>query len=65
MSRWAGLSLSGMKKFTRKLQRMGTHSYSIVVPKELVKEFSWRERQKLEIIADKRKTLRIRDWRSK
>lgn len=53
-----------MKKFTRKLQKMGTHSYSITIPKELVKEFKWRERQKLEITYGGRNhELKIKDWK--
>ncbi len=38
-----------MKKFVRKLQKDGTHSYTINIPKELVEEFKWKEWQKLEI----------------
>ena len=53
-----------MKKFVRKLQKMGTHSYSITIPKELVKKFRWRERQKLEIIfGGKKPELKIKDWK--
>ncbi len=53
-----------MKKFVRKLQRMGTHSYSITIPKDLVKKFGWRERQKLEIIFGGRKhTFTVKDWK--
>jgi hypothetical protein len=42
----------------------GTHSYSLNIPKELVEEFGWRDRQKLEIIFGGRKhDLTIRDWK--
>ena len=52
------------EKFVRKLQRSGTHSYSLNIPKELVEEFGWRDRQKLEIVFGGRKhDLTIRDWK--
>jgi bifunctional DNA-binding transcriptional regulator/antitoxin component of YhaV-PrlF toxin-antitoxin module len=55
-----------MKKYIRKLQKNGTHSYTINIPKELVSEFGWRERQKLEIIFGGRKhDLLIHDWKKK
>ncbi|MAG59931.1 hypothetical protein CMO96_04040 [Candidatus Woesebacteria bacterium] len=51
------------KRFTRKLQRTSTHSYILNIPKELVDQFGWRERQKIEIIFGGRKhDLLIRDW---
>jgi len=52
------------EKFTRKLQRTSTHSYSINIPKEMIEEFGWREKQKLEIVFGGRKhELIIRDWK--
>lgn len=55
-----------MKKFTRKLQKVSSHSYSINIPKELVDEFGWRERQKLEICFGGRKhDLTIKDWQKR
>lgn len=52
-----------MKKYIRKLQRDSSHSYSLNIPKELVKDFKWKEKQKLEIIFGGRKhDLLIRDW---
>jgi len=51
------------KKFVRKLQRVSTHSYVLNIPKEMVKRFSWRERQKLEIaFGGKKHELKIKDW---
>jgi len=53
-----------MKKFVRKLQKDGTHSYTVNIPKELVGELKWRERRRLSV-----KKIRggvvIRDYRSK
>lgn len=41
---------------------MSTHSYAIILPKELVTLFGWRERQKLAIIFGGRKSeVVIRD----
>lgn len=51
------------KKFIRKLQRSGTHSYILNIPKEVVGRFGWRERQKLVVEFGGRKhELKIRDW---
>lgn len=51
-------------KFVRKLTRASSHSYTINVPKEIVDEFKWREKQKLEIVHDpKKKQFVVRDWK--
>jgi len=56
-----------MEKFVRKLQKMGSHSYVINIPKEVIQKFGWKERQRLEIILGgqkvKRRELCIRDWK--
>ncbi|MBI2175329.1 MAG: AbrB/MazE/SpoVT family DNA-binding domain-containing protein, partial [Parcubacteria group bacterium] len=36
-----------MQKHIRKLQRLGAYSYAVVIPKEIIDRFGWRERQKL------------------
>jgi len=52
------------KKFIRKLRKVSTHSYAVVIPKQLIKRFGWKERQKLEIIFGGRKhDILIRDWK--
>lgn len=52
-----------IEKYTRKLTKASSHSYVITIPKELIKKFKWREKQKLEIVAnDKTQKLTIRDW---
>ena len=38
-----------MAKYVMKLRRVSTHSFSITLPKELVKKFGWKERQKISI----------------
>lgn len=50
--------------FIRKLTKVSTHSYTITIPKALVKEFKWKECQKLEISqAGNKPVLTIRDWK--
>jgi len=54
------------KKYKRKLQRAGRHSYSLNIPKDLIDQFGWRDRQNLEIVFGGRKhDLLIRDWKKK
>lgn len=49
-----------------KLRRVSTHSYAVTIPKELIKKFGWRERQKLELLFGGRKSeITIRDWKKK
>ena len=50
-------------KHTRKLTRIGTHSYAIVIPKEIVAKFGWKERQKISITEKPRKRLELKDWK--
>ena len=53
-----------IKKFVHKLTRASTHSYTITVPKEIVRDLKWRERQKLEIsYDDKKKQFVVKDWK--
>lgn len=55
-----------VKRFVRKLQRVGGYSYALILPKALVKEFKWKERQKLEIIfGDRKHDVLVRDWNPK
>jgi len=50
-----------MKKYIRKVTRVGKRSLSVVIPAELVKVLKIKERQKLNISL-KGKTLIIKDW---
>ena len=52
-----------MKNYTRKITKTSSHSYSINIPKELMKELGWREKQKLTIVDKGRNRLEIRDWK--
>jgi hypothetical protein len=51
--------------YVRKLTKISSHSFAIIVPKAFVKKFGWREKQKLSITEGARKTLTIKDWRRK
>jgi len=54
--------MSMIKKFVRKLTKTGSHSFTINVPKEIVKNLKWRERQKIEITFDEgRKQFVVKD----
>lgn len=54
-----------MEKYERKLNRVSTHSYTVVIPKEIVEKYGWKEKQKL-VLEDKgRGKIEIRDWRKK
>ncbi len=51
-------------KKIRKLTKVASgSSYSITLPKDVIKKFRWRERQKLQLeIDEKRKQILIKDW---
>ena len=51
-----------MKKYTRKVTRVGKRSLSIVLPAEIVEELKIRERQKL-VVERKGKQIVISDWK--
>ena len=58
-------SIKKMEKEIRKLTKSSSHSYSLVIPKEIIKKYGWKEKQKL-VIRDKgRGKVEIRDWRSR
>lgn len=50
-----------MKKYIRKVTRVGKRSLSVVIPAEIVKELKIREKQKL-VISRKGKGILIVDW---
>jgi len=54
-----------MKKYTRKLNRTGTHSFIVTLPKEIIKKYGWKEKQKLVVTDKGRGLIEIRDFRSK
>lgn len=54
-----------MKKHLRKLTRTSKHSFYVVIPKELVNKYGWKERQKLVLEDKSQGKIEIRDWRKK
>jgi bifunctional DNA-binding transcriptional regulator/antitoxin component of YhaV-PrlF toxin-antitoxin module len=48
---------------TRKLLKLSTDSYAVVIPKALVKKYGWREHQKLSVTDKGRGKLEMRDWK--
>lgn len=53
-----------MKKYTRKVTRVGKRSLSVVIPAEIVDELKIREKQKL-VITRRGKNIIISDWKRK
>jgi len=50
----------------RKLTRIGKWSFAVTIPVERVREWGWKEKQKLILeIDEKRRTIKIRDWKKK
>jgi len=52
-------------KYTRKLRKISKYTYALVLPKEVIDKYGWRERQKIEIKDAGRGKLEIRDWRKR
>ncbi len=52
------------KKETRKLTKTGRGSMYVILPKELIAHFGWREKQKLTVEKVKGGIL-IKDWRKR
>lgn len=50
-----------MEKYIRKIVKNGRNSYYINIPKEIVKELKFKERQKL-VITRRGKRISIVDW---
>lgn len=50
-----------MEKYIRKIVKNGRNSYYINIPKEIVKELKFKERQKL-VITKRGKRISIIDW---
>ena len=49
-------------KNIRKLTKVGGTSYAVTIPIEIIKEFGWRERQKL-VVKKQGKKIVIEDWK--
>jgi len=54
-----------MKKYVHKLTKGSPYSYHLVIPREIVEKYGWREKQKMTIEDVGRGELKIKDWRRK
>ncbi|HPX94198.1 MAG TPA: hypothetical protein PLF30_01430 [Candidatus Moranbacteria bacterium] len=51
-----------MKKYVRKIGKASKWSYNVVIPKEIIAKYNWREKQKITIVDKGRGKLEIYDW---
>jgi len=54
-----------MEKYIRKITKKTKYTYTIVLPKELIDGFHWKDGQKIEICAFGKNKIFITDWKSK
>ncbi|MFZ2154120.1 MAG: hypothetical protein WAV16_02705 [Candidatus Moraniibacteriota bacterium] len=54
-----------MEKEVRKLNKTSNHSYSIIIPREMVRKYRWREKQKLTVEDRGKGVLVIRDLKKR
>ena len=54
-----------MPKHTVKLTKTSKYSYTVVIPKEIIEKYNWREKQKMTIEDKGRGKVEVRDWRKK
>ena len=48
----------------RKLTKIGKKSFAVTLPIEIIRQFKWKERQKLQLIIHKKsKSIAIKDWK--
>jgi len=52
-----------MKKYTHKLTKASSHSYTVIIPKEIIEKYGWKEKQKMTIVDKGRGKVELRDWR--
>jgi bifunctional DNA-binding transcriptional regulator/antitoxin component of YhaV-PrlF toxin-antitoxin module len=59
------MTIETMEKYIRKIGKASKWSYNVVIPKEIIEKYGWREKQKI-VLEDKgRGKIEIRDWRKK
>lgn len=51
------------KKHTSKLTKSSGYSYTVVIPKEIIEKYGWREKQKMSVEDKGRGKVEICDWR--
>jgi len=50
------------KKFIRKLTKKGKYSYLVILPKEIIDSFNWKDRQKVVVKTYGKNKILISDW---
>ena len=53
------------EKFIHKVKKVNKYNYSITIPKEIMKKYGWREKQKMTIVDRGRGKVEISDWRKR
>ena len=53
------------KKYIRKLTKKGKYSYFVILPKEIINIFGWKDRQKITIKIFGKNKIIIKDWKPK
>lgn len=51
------------EKYIHKITKKGKYSYAIILPKEIVKRYKWRDEQKVVIESYGKCKLKIYDWK--
>ena len=54
-----------MNKNIVKLNKTSRYSYTVVIPKEIVNKYGWREKQKMTIVDRGNGKVEVRDWKKK
>lgn len=52
-----------MLKHVVKLTKRSSYSYAVTIPKEIVKKYGWKSKQKLTIKDKGRGRVEIKDWK--
>ena len=51
------------KENIRKITRIGRYSYAVSIPISVIRDWKWKERQKVVLEVDnKKKVIKIKDW---
>ena len=53
------------KKYIRKINKKSKYSYAIILPKEIIDNFHWRDNQKIEVRVFGKNKIIIQDWKPK
>jgi len=54
-------SRSSKHSSVRKLGKVGIYSYSVTIPKKIIQDLGWRQRQRL-VVSQEGDEIVIRDW---